>query len=370
MKTLPLGALAAGLCLSFTSPIAHAGTLTVEKKGLMPALVWIDGTSKGKVKKKRPIVEEVNDGPHEVWVAVEQGGTVTRCHGMVDVRGSTTVEVSDMGGCTNLRQGVGPQGATAFRGSTVDFSITGVDAWVQVDGGQPLALPALPFVLNLTPGTHTIVLWTDNFQTAVYDQGTVTLGPGQRLPVTCTPGGCIGFDAPPQIIQWYPMPTVVVQTPPAPPAPGVGVQVNLPGVNIGVGVSGDGTTVGGSVQVGAVEGAAVVMPGMTAVAGPQGAAVSMPGMTAVAGPGGAVVGGNGTMVSPGPMASGEATCCINGAFYECPDADAVYQCSGAFMACMSACDFTDPSCADRCLRSHPFDPSRCQRTPSRDATCR
>ena len=68
-----------------SSPAAHAGTLTIEKRGIMPALVWVDGVSKGKVKRKKPLQQDVVNGSHEVWVAIERSGVVTRCHGVVDV---------------------------------------------------------------------------------------------------------------------------------------------------------------------------------------------------------------------------------------------------------------------------------------------
>lgn len=344
--TLAAVLLAAPFVLTPSS--AEAGTLRVQKKGMMPAIVWVDGISKGKIKKKKPLEMEVADGPHEVWVAIETGGTVTRCQGLVDVSGTTTVDISDMGGCTNLRRGFGPPEQSVFRGSSIDFNITGVDAWVQVDGSQPLALPSMPFLLNLEPGTHTIVLWNDNFQTSVYDQGTVTLRAGERLAVTCTPGGCLGFDAPPQIIEVYTVPGVVIQAPPVAPASGgLGISINVPGVSIEAGVGADGSLLGAGVSV---DGAG--FGGLAVGAGANGAAV--------------VVDGGGQSKSNGGSAS---SCCINGAYYTCPDADAVYKCSGAFMACMANCGMMDMECPTQCMESHPFDPSRCSRAPASDATC-
>lgn len=66
-------------------------------------------------------------------------------------------------------------------------------------------------------------------------------------------------------------------------------------------------------------------------------------------------------------ASSNATCCVNGAGYTCPSAAAVDRCSGAFMRCMSACNFT---CERSCRQSAPIDPSGCSRNTALDATCR
>lgn len=65
--------------------------------------------------------------------------------------------------------------------------------------------------------------------------------------------------------------------------------------------------------------------------------------------------------------SGSATCCINGAGYSCPSAAAVDRCSGAFMRCMQACNF---SCENKCAREAPLDPSGCSRNTAVDASCR
>ena len=71
--------------------------------------------------------------------------------------------------------------------------------------------------------------------------------------------------------------------------------------------------------------------------------------------------------APQPSGSSSASCCINGAGYSCSTAAAVDRCSGAFMRCMSACNF---SCQSRCEREAPLDPSGCSRNPSLDASCR
>lgn len=76
-----------------------------------------------------------------------------------------------------------------------------------------------------------------------------------------------------------------------------------------------------------------------------------------------------TVTDTGAAASGSssASCCVNGAGYSCPSAAAVDRCSGAFMRCMQACNFT---CERRCQRDTPLDPSGCTRNTSLDATCR
>ena len=76
-----------------------------------------------------------------------------------------------------------------------------------------------------------------------------------------------------------------------------------------------------------------------------------------------------TVTDTGAAASGaaSASCCVNGAGYSCPSAAAVERCSGAFMRCMQACNFT---CERRCQRDTPLDPSGCTRNTALDATCR
>ncbi len=56
------------------------------------------------------------------------------------------------------------------------------------------------------------------------------------------------------------------------------------------------------------------------------------------------------VLEPAALPSSSVTCCINEAFYDCPDYDAGMRCTGD-------------------LGKNPLDPSRCRRDPSRDATC-
>ncbi len=326
MRFLTVAALA--LLASLTSTqTADAGTLTIEKRGMVPAFVWVDGDEHGKVRNRRPVELELDEGEHEVWVAMENGGTVTRCHGLVDVPGpGATVSITDMRGCDGLAEGYGDGAASAFRGSAINISLTNVDAWVQVDGGRPLALPQMPFMLNLAPGTHTIVLWRDVMQESVFDQGTVTLAKGQFLPVTCTPGGCMGFDQAPQVIQVFNVTNVA-----APASPGgLNINVNIPGLQMDVNMPADTTL-----------------------------DVNTNGST------------GGTTSAPSNSSQGNSagSCCVNGSYFDCPDADAVYKCSGAFMACMMSCGMMDFECPEQCMSSHPMDPSQCSRNGSQDNTC-
>ena len=330
MRFLTVAALALVASLT-TTQTADAGTLTIEKRGIIPAFVWIDGDEHGKVRNRRPVELEVDEGEHEVWVAMENGGTVTRCHGLVNVPGpGATVSITDMRDCSGLSEGFGEGADSAFRGSAINFSLTNVDAWVQVDGGRPLALPQMPFMLNLDPGTHTIVLWRDVMQESVFDQGTVTLAKGQFLPVTCTPGGCMGFDQAPQVIQVF---NVTNVTAPA-DAGGLNINVNVPGLQMDMNVPADTT-----VDIHTSTAPDTKSPVSTGI------------------------------WQNNSQSSSSGSCCVNGAYYDCPDGDAIYQCSGAFMACMMSCGMMDFDCPEQCMSSHPMDPSRCSRTGSQDNTC-
>ena len=65
-----------------------------------------------------------------------------------------------------------------------------------------------------------------------------------------------------------------------------------------------------------------------------------------------------------------ATCCVNGAYYHCKTPSAVNKCAGEFSVCVTKCVMgSDMSCADRCLKDHPPDPSGCDRMPDRDGEC-
>ncbi|TNF29286.1 MAG: PEGA domain-containing protein [Deltaproteobacteria bacterium] len=66
----------------------------------------------------------------------------------------------------------------------------------------------------------------------------------------------------------------------------------------------------------------------------------------------------------------EQHCCLNGAFYACPDIAAVGRCAPPELArCMMGCGF-DGNCPEQCLADYPPDPSDCSRQPSNDGRCR
>ncbi len=208
------------LVLSLLIAPAEAGTLTLQKSGIVPVHAWVDGAARGKVRSARKATTfDLPEGPHEVWLTMDEPGVVTLCHGLVDVPRTGNVTVEFKAGfsgisCSGIREGW-PNGPTAFRGALVSFRIDGeLDAWVSIDGGMPLAFPEMPFELNLAPGKHTFVVYRDPDSGTVFDQGTVTLQPGQRLPVTCTQAGCTGFDAPPvYITEVYERREIVLATP-------------------------------------------------------------------------------------------------------------------------------------------------------------
>ena len=75
--------------------------------------------------------------------------------------------------------------------------------------------------------------------------------------------------------------------------------------------------------------------------------------------------------APSGGSSGSASCCVNGAFYACPDLAAVNKCGGETAACFSKCmGSSDMKCAERCMAEHPPDPSSCTRDTSRDGQCK
>ncbi|MEN0065400.1 MAG: hypothetical protein AAGA48_24860 [Myxococcota bacterium] len=219
------------LTLMIFAGLANAdvpGTLILQKRGPLPVHAWVDAVSQGRVRTARKAVPlSLAAGTHEVWLTADGPGVVTLCRGLVDVpaKGAVTVELqAGLTGlsCRGLREGW-PDGPTAFRGGFVDFRIdAAVDAWVSIDGGQPLAFPDAPFQLNLAPGSHTLVLFQDAVSGTVFDQGSVTLLPGQQLAVTCTRAGCVGFDAPPIFItEVYQHRDIVLAT------PGVAIDFSL-----------------------------------------------------------------------------------------------------------------------------------------------
>ena len=78
-----------------------------------------------------------------------------------------------------------------------------------------------------------------------------------------------------------------------------------------------------------------------------------------------------------PSANSTFSCCINGAFYTCPDSAAADQCAGAggLDACLAECgmgpdSFPDFGCEEACFNGvGDPDPSACARDESKDGTC-
>jgi hypothetical protein len=175
-----------------------AGELVLYKGGLVGGFAHVDGELAGKVQKeKKAIRMELPAGPHEVWMSVDDGGIYTMCHGLVEVPAEGSVEVKlsitmdNTYACSNLTEGVGEK--TAFKGATAPIQVE--DGFLSVDSGRKMAMPAVPFELNLEPGQHTVVLYTDVSGDAVIGQGMLTLEPGDTRKVMCTVGGCMGFDS-------------------------------------------------------------------------------------------------------------------------------------------------------------------------------
>ena len=69
--------------------------------------------------------------------------------------------------------------------------------------------------------------------------------------------------------------------------------------------------------------------------------------------------------------STEYHCCVNRAYYDCPDPAAVARCAPPELAgCLMNCGVMDASCPEDCLSRYPVDPSDCSRDSSRDTRCR
>ncbi|MBI2893013.1 MAG: hypothetical protein HYY06_05640 [Deltaproteobacteria bacterium] len=70
----------------------------------------------------------------------------------------------------------------------------------------------------------------------------------------------------------------------------------------------------------------------------------------------------------------EFWCCLNHAYYECPDAEAVDACAGGFDlgACEAQCGPADVECMSGCveqMNDAGFDPSSCDRDSAMDREC-
>ncbi len=187
--------LALPLLALFLTPSASAGRLIFEKKSLFAVYVWIDGEPLGKIKGKKQHNVEFADGEHEIWVAADESGTLTSCHGLFSLAGSTLV-VARNDTCDGVTQGFPAQGSF-YRGASVTLVTDPLmSAWISIDGATAVALPSIPIELNLKPGAHSIELFVDEGLSAVLFQGSVVLEAGDALAVTCGPETCEGWAQP------------------------------------------------------------------------------------------------------------------------------------------------------------------------------
>lgn len=79
----------------------------------------------------------------------------------------------------------------------------------------------------------------------------------------------------------------------------------------------------------------------------------------------------GAHAGTGASTGTEYHCCVNRAYYDCPDAGAVARCAPPELAgCLMNCGMMDASCPEGCLDRYPPDPSDCSREAPRDSQCR
>jgi len=177
------------------APTADAGRLIFEKKSPFAVYVWVDGEPLGKIKGKKQHNIELADGEHEIWVAADASGTLTSCHGMFTLQGSTLV-VARNDTCDGVT--AGQPAANGFsKGAVVALtSDPALVAWISIDGAEAVALPMIPLELNLSPGGHDIVLYADEGAATVVAQGSVELVAGQPLALACSAQGCEGWGQP------------------------------------------------------------------------------------------------------------------------------------------------------------------------------
>lgn len=189
MKTVAALALSA---LAFASS-AEAGTLQLDKRGIAPAYVWIDGEPQGKLRKRDGMtIENLPEGKHEVWVAWEQSGLQTRCFGVVEVLEFATVNILDRG-CQGLQlDQMGDR--TAFRGGFIEVSTDDTLEHMLLDGDRVTFTFADR--LNVAPGMHTLQFVREiGEEDVVVQAGMVNVQHGNRYPVMCSVLSCVGMDS-------------------------------------------------------------------------------------------------------------------------------------------------------------------------------
>lgn len=182
------------LVLLLSAP-AVAGTLTVEKKGIQPAHVFVDGAPQGKLKKKEPLTVELEPGVHEVAASFDENGTLLRCIGTVTIAGGATTALIRDAGCEGLGQGAAPGGTIARGGFVAVKGDAAGGKWLTIDGGEQVVVPhgGAGITLNLTAGRHVLVLTEDVHGAQVACQGQVAVSAGATSPLVVTTSGCVGF---------------------------------------------------------------------------------------------------------------------------------------------------------------------------------
>ncbi len=186
------------LCLLplFLATGAHADTLVIQKNNSYNIYAWVDGQPQGRIKGKRQVQVEVEPGPHEVWIAADAGGTVTTCHGLVTVEGTTLIAARDTA-CDGLAAGYPAQGSF-LRGALATLTIEREQTtWLRVDAEPVVALPIGRVELNLLAGTHTIALFEDEAMASAVDEGQLEIEGGLHVPIRCDSAGCEGWDTTP-----------------------------------------------------------------------------------------------------------------------------------------------------------------------------
>lgn len=184
------------------SPALAGGTITFRGPGtgMEAPHAFIDGDHVGQVRQGRKGLAVVaTSGAHEVWLAHDEAGVITWCRGVVQVPADGDVAVSlakarEADLTCQGTQAVRHDDPSASQGASVAFALTrGLGPWLSVDGASPTALPKRPFLLNLAPGPHDIVLFEDVQEDVVIARERVELTQGDALWVACTIGGCTGL---------------------------------------------------------------------------------------------------------------------------------------------------------------------------------
>ncbi len=185
------------------STAAHADTLIIQKNSSYNIYAWVDGQPQGRIKGKRQVHVELASGPHEVWIAADEAGTVTTCHGLATVQGTTLIAARD-GACDGLAAGYPDQGSL-FGGALVALSVEGGQAtWLRVDAEPLVAMPSGSVELNLLPGAHTLALFLDEAAASPLAEGQLELPVGHRVSIRCSAAGCEGWGDTPEAVEGAP----------------------------------------------------------------------------------------------------------------------------------------------------------------------